>query len=296
VTGRDPQSLRLLCPAKINLFLEIIDRRPDGYHELDTVLLTVGLQDSLRIIVADEGVALEVAGADLPAGPENLVHRAATAFLSAFEVHRGVRILLTKRIPVEARLGGGSSDAAGTLRGLRDLFRPDLDPAALVPLAADLGMDVPFFLEGGAARGTGRGEVIEPLPAPQSFWLVLFFPEFGLSTPAVYARAEVPGPADRRSPDALLEALAGGDAKALAPHLHNRLAAAAARAEPALDELTARLGEALALEETVLLSGSGSALFTLAGTWDRAVSIGRAWNELPAGRALVVSTLRPGRG
>ena len=185
------------CPAKVNLFLEVHARRPDGFHEIRTVLQAVGLMDTLTAAPIAEGVEVRVEGADLPAGPGNLVFAAARLFLDRFEIDGGVELDLVKRIPIEAGLGGGSSDAAGTLLLLRDLFRPDLDVEALAPLAADLGSDVPFFLGPGTALGMGRGEALAALPAPAPAWLVLFLPPFGLATADVYAAVDVPDAARR---------------------------------------------------------------------------------------------------
>jgi len=273
------------CPAKVNLFLELLSRRGDGYHELVTVLQEIDLRDTLEIAAGGPGIQLAVVGADLPAGEGNLVHDAARLFLDRFAPDAEVRILLEKRIPVEAGLGGGSSDAAGTLRGLRDLLRPDLADGDLLSLAAAIGSDVPFFLRGGTALGEGRGERLTPLESPPPTWLVLFFPPFGLATAEVYAHARVPGEEERRDVRPLLDSLDDP-----APHLANRLEEAAARADPRVAEVRGRLEADRGPDEALRMSGSGSAFFLWTGSLDRASALAARWNREGGGRALAVRT------
>ena len=292
--------VRVLCPAKVNLFLEVLARRPDGFHEIETVFTTIALFDDLLLSRAVDGISLAVTGGDgIPADEQNLVHRAATAFASEFLAAEsgpsGVRIHLTKRIPAMAGLGGGSSDAAGALRGLRDLFRPDLPTADLLPLAATLGSDVPFFLSagrsGGAALGTGRGEVISSLPAPPPFWLVLLDPGFGLSTPEVYRAAAVPDPGDMRSAARIRSDLAEGR---IAPaSLFNRLEEAAGRVEPRIPAFRRAVEALLGPAERMLMTGSGSAFFVPAANVGRASALAAAVNRAEIGRALAVKAPAP---
>lgn len=155
------------APAKLNLALEVLGRRPDGYHELATVFQTVDLCDDLTFEQVEFAEQLSLHG-DL-ATPENLILRAARAL----HPNNAARITLTKRIPVAAGLGGGSSDAAATLRALSRLWRTQ---AALPPLAARLGADVPFLLHGGTAFATGIGHLLEPLPNPPTRWTILYTP------------------------------------------------------------------------------------------------------------------------
>jgi 4-diphosphocytidyl-2-C-methyl-D-erythritol kinase len=171
--------------AKINRHLQVVGRRGDGYHELRTVFQTIDLHDELRFRRRSEGVSLAVSGADLPAGPDNLVHRAATEYLSRWG-SGGVEVELLKRIPAGGGLGGGSGDAATTLLALRDLYGEPADFLDLWPIARGLGADVPYFLVGGAALGVGRGDEIVPLvdPPEEVFWLAL--PEVHVSTANVF--------------------------------------------------------------------------------------------------------------
>jgi 4-diphosphocytidyl-2-C-methyl-D-erythritol kinase len=191
--------LRLRPHAKINLGLRILGRRPDGYHELVTRYQTVDLTDELEIVEEPEGLALAVEGAPLPADSRNLVLRAAQLLRQSAGIERGARMRLTKRIPIAAGLGGGSSDAAALLLGLDELWDLGLGLPGLAPLAAQLGADVPFFLHGGTARGTGRGDRIEPLDDRPEGWIVLILPGFASSTEEAYRAWDRRFSARRRS-------------------------------------------------------------------------------------------------
>lgn len=185
--------------AKINLHLEVVGRRPDGYHELRTVFQTVDLHDLLTVEPA-AGLELVVEG-DAPVGEENLVHRAARTFLERWAPDRGARLTLTKRIPAGGGLGGGSSDAATALLALADLLAVRPSSAELTAVARSLGADVPYFLVGGTALGVGRGDEISPLPdlEEEALWLVV--PPVQVPTGAVFAALAVP-PAGTREPGA----------------------------------------------------------------------------------------------
>ena len=166
-----------IAPAKLNLGLRILGRRPDGYQDIVSVLLTVDLCDRLVFTPAPPGeTRVFCDNPDLPGGPENLVHRAVEILRRATGAGHGVRVDLNKRIPMGAGLGGGSSNAATALRALDRLWGLDLRPERLAALAAELGSDVPFFLTGGTAVVTGRGERIRPVDWEGDFWYVLVYP------------------------------------------------------------------------------------------------------------------------
>jgi len=171
--------------AKVNLGLKLLGRRPDGYHEILTVMQTVDIWD--RVILEEAGeVSLICPGREVPKGPENLAYRAAESFREAFGISKGVRIRLLKRIPVGAGLGGGSSDAAAVLRGLCRLWGILPDFRKLEKLAASLGSDVPFLLRPGTAVVRGRGEVLHYVSWPFGIWYLLVYPGFGVSTRWAY--------------------------------------------------------------------------------------------------------------
>lgn len=181
-----------IAPAKLNLGLKILRRRPDGYHDIVSVLQTVDLCDRLVFTPAATGETLVCADRpDVPDGPDNLVYRAVEILRRATGARHGVRVDLVKRIPAGAGLGGGSSNAAAALRALDRLWGTRLGPERLAALAAELGSDVPFFLTGGTAVATGRGERIRPVDWEGDFWYVLVYPGFPVSTAWAYRNVRI---------------------------------------------------------------------------------------------------------
>jgi 4-diphosphocytidyl-2-C-methyl-D-erythritol kinase len=177
--------MKILCPAKINLTLEILGKRPDGFHELATWMLPVGLYDTLEIEPANYP-SFSCGLPQLKGDRSNLVIRAAQLFNQAASIDAAYEVSLKKRIPIGAGLGGGSSNAAATLRLLNQLHNCPFDVQQLERLAASLGSDVAFFIYGRAAWCTGRGERIEPCAFPDDLWVCLFKPGFAVSTPDAY--------------------------------------------------------------------------------------------------------------
>ncbi len=272
------------APAKVNLFLEVVGRRADGYHDIETLLLPVDLFDTVEVRgVPGHDFTLECDPPGLPTGPTNLVSKAADAIKGLTGRRFGARIRLVKRIPHEAGLGGGSSDAAATLVALNHLFfHSDLTPEHLFILGGDIGSDVPAFLVGPAAWATGRGEVVDPAPVGGVLHLVLVKPPFGLGTASVYGHVSVP--ADPVEGSALRAAVAAGDAVRIAPLMHNRLQEAAFAAGPAVAALHARLAACGPL--AAMVSGSGSCVFALCR--GRADAVRVAGLMAGAGRVFVV--------
>jgi len=261
-------SVKELCRAKLNLFLDVVGRRADGYHDLVTVFHEIDLADEIEARAIDEPgvVRIEVAakgGVDASAVPtdaRNLAVRAASALLREAGSTSGVALSLTKSIPTGGGLGGGSADAAGALRAVDRLLNLRADAASLERIAATLGSDVPFLVRGGTAIGRGRGEILERIDGVPKFTFALANASFGTSTAAVYREVAPPYGADRR-PDAVIDALRSGDARRLASVCRNALEGPAVRAEP-------RMGEVLAAARSVLggavhMTGSGSTLFVV---------------------------------
>ncbi|MEK7270699.1 MAG: 4-(cytidine 5'-diphospho)-2-C-methyl-D-erythritol kinase [Planctomycetota bacterium] len=256
--------VRLFAPAKVNLFLEVLARRPDDYHDIETVMAPLALFDVLEAHPAPLGVSLEIEGGEgIPAGESNLVLRAWRAAEQAAGRTLPARLRLRKRIPAGAGMGGGSSDAAAALQAAAALH--GLDPSALPAAAASVGSDVPFFLGDGFALCTGRGERIEPCPSWPDLWIVAHFPGFPCPTATVYRRHDerFPLTPDPRRASVLLHAIGNRDLSALRRSQWNRLEAAVFSDWPHLQEIRdtmATLGEA-----PVHVTGSGSALFGVFG-------------------------------
>jgi 4-diphosphocytidyl-2-C-methyl-D-erythritol kinase len=180
--------MQILAPAKINLSLRILGKRADGFHELETLMAPLTLADELTVDKAGAGIEFTCSDTTLPAGDDNLVVRAARAFLDAAQLNAGLKIHLEKRIPHGAGLGGGSSDAASMLLALDELFETKLGTPRLAEIAAGIGSDVPFFIHRSAAMCRGRGEIVEPCTLPQKFPLLLVKPPFAVPTPWAYGK------------------------------------------------------------------------------------------------------------
>ncbi len=250
--------------AKTNLFLEVPSRRADGFHELDTVFVELELADRLSVEDSD-ALELRVLGDDtIPSGDKNLVWRAADALRRlAGTPEAGARVVLEKSIPAGGGLGGGSSDAACALLALDTHWKTTVGPDALAEIASNLGSDVAFFLRGGLQRGRGRGEILEQLPElPAPLELLLAFPRFPCPTPQVYAALAPFLPAEPRSAEPLLSALASGDVQTIGRQLFNRLEAPAFAEFPELVRIKTDLSARPGVVAT-LLSGSGSTFVCL---------------------------------
>jgi 4-diphosphocytidyl-2-C-methyl-D-erythritol kinase len=273
---RGDRHIRLRSPAKINLFLEPLRKRPDGYHEIVTVMQTIDLCDEVAIELCggadagSEGIVVECEHPDVPAGPENLVWRAARAFSDEKAVESGIRVRLMKRIPVGAGLGGGSSDAAITLLGLNELAGRPLSRRRLVRLGVGLGSDVPFFLYGGTALCRGRGERVRVLKAAPPFWVVLVMPPISVSTAAVYERLNL-RLTNRHYVRRMLRSINGSDVQELFRSLYNGLAETVFAGHPSLGSLWKEVvGEGLPYPQ---LSGSGSTLYGVCCTEAEAAEV-----------------------
>jgi 4-diphosphocytidyl-2-C-methyl-D-erythritol kinase len=281
----------LFPPAKVNLFLDVLGKRADGYHDIATLLVPVNLYDTLEIQPTGDGeLQLECHPDTVPSGPGNLVWKAAEALRRAFRVTAGATMRLTKRIPHEAGLGGGSSDAAAAIAGLNAVWGLNRGVDELLPVAAEVGSDVPGLLIG-PSWCNGRGEIVTPVPAGPPVHLVVVKPPVGCPTAEVYKRF-------RRSdvmadPKRVIDAFARGDAEELAAGLHNALQPAAFDLQPLVRKVYDRLTNCGPLG--VLLSGSGASVFAVGRTAADADAIAARFvrhtdPELAACRVFVVRT------
>ena len=254
-------------PCKVNLLLNILGKRNDGFHELETVMHPVALFDHLRFEPASSGIELTCSHPSLACDSTNLVHRAADAFLRAAQIEGGVKINLEKRIPLAAGLGGGSGNAATTLLGLNALFGSPLSDGRLAAIAATLGSDVPFFLQSKPALATGRGEQIQAFnffPALRDVFILLIHPGFGIPTAWAYQNLARFPKAINGKPGrarALISRLESGDLQMAAAEFHNSLEVPVLQKYP----LLALFQEFLRAQKVLatLMSGSGSTTFAL---------------------------------
>jgi 4-diphosphocytidyl-2-C-methyl-D-erythritol kinase len=250
--------------AKINVFLRVLGAREDGYHDLESLVVPISLSD--RVTVRDApSLRVDVRGPDrlageVPIGGLNLALVAALAIADACPDASGAEIVIDKRIPVAAGLGGGSADAAATLRALNQLWGCDLDPATLAELGERIGSDVPAMLEDGAVLMSGRGELIAPAEVASFWWVVVTF-DFGVRSPDAYRWWDEDGAPTGPDPDPLLSAAAAGDAETLGALLFNDLEAPVFARHPAVGKAKRALLEAGSLG--AVMSGSGSAVVGL---------------------------------
>lgn len=273
----------LKAPAKINLFLRVVGRRADGYHLLNTLMHKVDLFDEIELRARDAGIRLRCKGGGVPETGDNLVYRAAELFLQTLRgkagpLKAGVDIALTKKIPVAAGLGGGSSDAAATLKGLNELYRCGFSADELAEMGLQLGADVPFFLAGApAALATGIGEILQPVEPLQGQNILLVNPGFAVSTRWVYQNFALTEKGDssilKNSQEVAALTLSGprcrqADMERAVPH--NDLESVTIAKYPEIERIKTELvanGASVAL-----MSGSGPTVFGLFGDPGKAVA------------------------
>lgn len=273
---RRPRRIALRASAKVNLSLEVLGKRPDGFHEIASVMHAVDLEDRLTLEAAPT-VSFHADDPELPTDEGNLVVRAAALLREAAGVEAGAKIELRKRIPVAAGLGGGSSDAAAALWGLSRLWGLGWSRARLAELAVRLGMDVPFFLGPGPALATGRGERLEPLGRMGGYALVLVNPGVSVSTREVYARVPAACRDEAAGSRRVMDALRTRNVARLAAALTNDLERVVESILPAVGRMKAALLAAGALG--AMMSGSGPTVFGLARSLDHARQIRRRVNR-----------------
>jgi 4-diphosphocytidyl-2-C-methyl-D-erythritol kinase len=254
-----PVSIRAY--AKINLDLRVLGMRPDGFHELRTVFQAISLYDTIRCIPREGPFAIECNVAGVPLDKTNLIWRAADSLWRSLRRSGPVRdavVQLEKQIPLQAGLGGGSTDAAATMMALAHAWRVPVKPSQLTDVATHLGADVPFFLAGGTALGLGRGDEVYPLADLPRHWIVLLIPGFGVSTSEAYGWYD----GERELSRAPREAQhVPGPWPSRAAQMINDLEAPSARHHPEIDQMKAALRRAGAL--AAAMSGSGSTVFGL---------------------------------
>lgn len=245
----------ILAPAKINLFLRVLKKRRDQYHEIISVLQKITIYDELTFSPGMSGIDLQCPNSNLPESEDNIIFRAAHSFFDHTGCRGGIKIILKKNIPIAAGLGGGSTDAAATLMAMNDIFSTGLTKAELMRIGAKLGADVPFFIFGNCALATGYGHKLKTLPEIPKLNLVLINPSFPLSTKMVYENLNL-RLTKKKINYSIPRFYALGD---IVRNLHNDLETVSVKMHPELDDLKQMLLKAGALG--ALMSGSGPTLF-----------------------------------
>ncbi len=246
--------------AKINIGLDVLRRRADGYHEVKMIMQTVDIYDELVLERRKEpGIELRMDNSELPSGGDNLICRAADLLFREKKITGGVNISLTKRIPIAAGMAGGSADAAAALRGVNELFDLGYSLTELQALGVGLGADIPYCLAGGTMLSEGIGEILTPLPAPPEAHLVIAKPDINVSTAFVYGNLHADSLAWHPDIDGMIAALQKGDLDGITGRLGNVLETVTVKAHPVIEQIKELLRKQGA--ENALMSGSGPTVF-----------------------------------
>jgi 4-diphosphocytidyl-2-C-methyl-D-erythritol kinase len=275
-------SLSCYSPCKINLYLNVLSPRPDGFHEIVTVMEPAGLMDRLVFREIPAGIEVTCDHPGVLGGKDNIVYKAAEMLHETTRPGSGIAIRIEKRVPIAAGLGGGSANAAAALKVLNALWGIGLDDRALRGLAERLGSDVPFFLDPRTSLCRGRGEIITPLPPAPPFWMVLINPGVAVSTRRAYADLDKAKRRPAPPVEPLLRALEKGDLKEIAPCLYNAFEEVVAAATPEVRRSLEFLRGEGAL--AALMSGSGSTAVGVMEDRSAADTVAaRAGERLPRG-------------
>ena len=246
--------------AKINIGLDVLRRREDGYHEVRMIMQTVDICDDLIFErMAQPGIVIRTDREELPVDGNNLIYKAADLLFREKRIIEGVKITLTKRIPIAAGLAGGSSDAAATMRGLNELFGMGYSVKELQELGVKLGADIPYCLVGGTMLSEGIGEILTPLPTPPDCFLVVVKPDINVSTGFVYGNLHADRLTYHPDIDGMIEALRTGSLSGVTDRLGNVLETVTVKEYPVIEEIKSLLRSKGA--ENALMSGSGPTVF-----------------------------------
>ncbi|MBD7939333.1 4-(cytidine 5'-diphospho)-2-C-methyl-D-erythritol kinase [Cytobacillus sp. Sa5YUA1] len=254
--------LLVKAPAKINLSLDVLGKREDGYHEVEMIMTTIDLADRLELTLLDKDeIKIVSHNRFVPDDHRNLAYQAAHLLKHRFNVKQGVSIAIEKVIPVAAGLAGGSSDAAAALRGLNKLWQLGLTIDELAEIGAEIGSDVSFCVYGGTALATGRGELIQALPAPPTCWVILAKPFIGVSTAEVYRRLNLQG-IEHPQTLGMMKAIENQSYSEVCAHMSNVLESVTLKMHPEVNQIKEQMQRFGA--DAVLMSGSGPTVFGLA--------------------------------
>ncbi|SFW46591.1 MULTISPECIES: 4-(cytidine 5'-diphospho)-2-C-methyl-D-erythritol kinase [Selenomonas] len=279
--------------AKINLTLDILGKRPDGFHEVAMVMQSIGLHDTLTMEKTDGEIALSINVPWLKADEKNLAWRAAELVRQEYGLTGGVRMELTKRIPIAAGLAGGSADAAAVLKGMNELYNLQMSEARLCELGAKLGSDIPFCLMGGTMLATGRGEVLTRLADMPETWVVLAKPRISVSTAWAYQNYDEQGAERHPDNEAIKKAIARGNRKAVAGLLCNVLESVTIKKYDVIADYKQMMLDKGAMAS--MMSGSGPTVFGLARNREQAEAIANVLRQNTNADVFVTRTFQMNR-
>lgn len=264
------KELKIWGRAKINISLDVLGKRADGYHEVRMIMQQVDLYDEIILKEIDHGIRLESNCDFIPLDEGNIAYRAAKLIKEKYHIDRGIHISIDKNIPVAAGLAGGSTDGAAVLRGLNILWNLGASKEELMEMGLSLGADVPFCILGGAALAEGIGEKLTPVPGLENVWVVLCKPNISVSTAEVYRNLDVNRIVHRPDTEGILQALQRKDVQAVAGKLRNVLEQVTEEMHPIVRDIKRRMLEYNALGS--MMSGSGPTVFGLYKDYNRAKS------------------------
>ena len=275
--------------AKINIGLDVLKRREDGYHEVRMIMQTVDICDDLAFErTAQSGIMIRTDHEDLPVDDNNLIYKAADLLFREKGITEGVKITLTKRIPIAAGMAGGSSDAAATMRGLNELFEMGYSVKELQELGVKLGADIPYCLVGGTMLSEGIGEILTPLPAPPDCFLVVAKPDINVSTAFVYGNLHADRLTYHPDIDGMIEALRTGSLNGITDRLGNVLETVTVKEYPVIEEIKELMRSKGA--ENALMSGSGSTVFGIFRKRETAEAAAQAVSDQQLAGQIFVTT------
>lgn len=300
---RLPNGLKILSPAKINLFLEVLGKRPDGFHEIESIMQTVSLFDTLYLHPTKSGIKVITNHPELSPGRDNLIYQAADLIKKKYGIKKGVRIILEKRIPIGGGLGGGSSNAAAVLLGLNRLWNLNLSQEELSLLGARLGSDVPFFIYGQTALVKGRGEIVLPLRVRGNFHYLLLKPPISIPTKNIYKNLKLS--LTRQAINGIMPIVnkllqKQISYKEIQQLMYNRLENVAMKLYPVLrgthqafQKISTPPGwttPVVRAGQGILLSGSGSTIFKLCGCRKEAEALATILSRMNLGESFIVNS------
>ena len=290
------EQLKQKAYAKINLSLDVVRRRDDGYHEVKMIMQTVGLYDELTMEKCGQGIHVTVSmgdgflGETLPADENNLVYKAAKLIMDRYELCEGVRIHLDKHIPIAAGMAGGSTDAAAVIRGMNGLFRLGMDLEDMKKLAVKIGADVPYCIEGGTQLSEGIGEVLTPLRAAPAFLLLIAKPDISVSTKYVYENLNLHTLTAHPDVDGMAGALEKGDSAGIVSRMENVLESVTLEKYPVIRKIKTVMKENGAWN--ALMSGSGPTVFGIYNNREEMEKTARLLREGKLAKQIFITTVK----
>ncbi len=290
------EQLKQKAYAKINLSLDVVRRRDDGYHEVKMIMQTVGLYDELTMEKCGQGIHVTVSmgdgflGETLPADENNLVYKAAKLIMDRYELCEGVRIHLDKHIPIAAGMAGGSTDAAAVIRGMNGLFRLGMDLEDMKKLAVKIGADVPYCIEGGTQLSEGIGEVLTPLRAAPAFLLLIAKPDISVSTKYVYENLNLHTLTAHPDVDGMAGPLEKGDSAGIVSRMENVLESVTLEKYPVIRKIKTVMKENGAWN--ALMSGSGPTVFGIYNNREEMEKTARLLREGKLAKQIFITTVK----